>query len=106
MGRRRVTREFKLEAAASATLGAGTANRRSDQDIVLTTSVQWLGCCVRLESVAMSAPARRKDDVIQIRTSAEAKAILNWPRHLERCRAKDSRHARPAQHHSGSAWFL
>ena len=25
----------------------------------------------------MSAPARRKDDVIQIRTSAEAKAILN-----------------------------
>ncbi len=77
MGRRRVTREFKLEAAASATLGAGTANRRSDQDIVLTTSVQWLGCCVRLESVAMSAPARRKDDVIQIRTSAEAKAILN-----------------------------
>ena len=26
----------------------------------------------------MSAPARRKDNVIQIRASAEAKAILNW----------------------------
>ena len=26
----------------------------------------------------MSAPARRKDSVIQIRASAEAKAILNW----------------------------
>jgi len=27
--------------------------------------------------MAMSAPVRRKDDVIQIRASAEAKAILN-----------------------------
>jgi uncharacterized protein (DUF1778 family) len=29
------------------------------------------------ESLVMPAPARRKDDVIQIRASAEAKAILN-----------------------------
>src|SRR4051812_45217847 len=56
------------------TLGSQTAN-------VSTTSVQRLlyRCCLcfRLSRLAMPAPVRRKNDVIQICASAEAKAVLN-----------------------------
>jgi uncharacterized protein (DUF1778 family) len=47
---------------------------------VLTMSVQWpfiIVSLVRESRLDMPAPVRRKDDVIQIRTSAEAKALLN-----------------------------
>ena len=49
--------------------------RISDQQVVLTTSVQSLVSST--ENLVMPTPTRRKDDVIQIRASAEAKAILN-----------------------------